>query len=143
MIETWIVPCNIHFFNLDDHFKKNKTVVFRNTFSIHKGDIAYIYIGKPYSEIRYKCLVINDCIDEKLLQANSYAISKNKYRNYYSKKEKYMQLEFVCEFQEGTFTLEKLREHGLGQVQIQARADRRVRAFITNTEAQLTTGGAK
>ena len=141
MIETWIIPCNIKFFNVIDHFKTSKTIVWQNAFSIHEGDIVYIYIGRPYSEIRYKCRVINDCVSEELLQANSYAISKIKSNNYYSKKEKYMQLECVCEYPEGFLTLEKLRDHGLGQVQIQARADRKVRAFLTDTDTLHAAGG--
>ena len=121
--------------------KEPETVYFCNYNFDFFIDIVYIYIGRPYSEIRYKCRVINDCVSEELLQANSYAISKIKSNNYYSKKEKYMQLECVCEYPEGFLTLEKLRDHGLGQVQIQARADRKVRAFLTDTDTLHAAGG--
>lgn len=141
MFEKWIIPCNISFFNLIKHFEKNKTVVWRNAFTIHKGDIAYIYIGRPYGEIRYKCRVISDQVDEQLLQENTYAIPAKKTNNYFSKKEKYIVMEYICEYPEGTFPLESLRKHGLGQVQIQARADRRLQAYLTEIETQLEKGG--
>ena len=141
MSENWIIPCNIKFFDLIKYFEKNKIVVWKNAFTIHKGDTAYIYIGRPYGEIRYKCTVINDQVDEQLLQANSYAIPVKKSNNYFSKKEKYIAMEYVCEYPKGTFTLKKLREHGLGQVQIQARTDRRLQAFLTETEEKLWNGG--
>ena len=141
MTETWIVPCNIKFFDLINHFKNENTVVWKNAFTIRNGDIVYIYIGKPYGEIRYKCRVIDDKVEGEKLAANSYAISEHKSNNYFSKKEKYMQLEYIREFPEGTFTLDALREHGLGQVQIQARADRKVRAFLSETEAVLNLRG--
>ena len=124
-----------------EHFKTNTKVVWRNAFTIRKGDIAYIYIGRPYGEIRYKCRVINDQVDDELLQANKYAIPAKKSNNYFSKKEKYIEMEFVCEYPEGTFSLERLREHGLGQVQIQARTDRRLQAYLTEVESSLESGG--
>ena len=80
-------------------------------------------------------------VDEQLLQANSYAIPAKKSNNYFSKKEKYIVMEYICEYPEGTFTLEDLREHGLGQVQIQARTDRRLQAYLTEVETQLQNGG--
>lgn len=135
MAENWIIPCNIKVFDVISHFKTNKRVVWKNAFTIHKGDIAYLYLGRPYGEIRYKCVVINDVVDEDLLKANSYAIPAKKWNNYFSKKEKYIEMEYLCEFPEGMFTLEKLREHGLGQVQIQARTDRKVQQFISACEA--------
>ena len=135
MAENWIIPCNIKVFDVISHFKTNKRVVWKNAFTIHKGDIAYLYLGRPYGEIRYKCVVINDVVAEDLLKANSYAIPAKKWNNYFSKKEKYIEMEYLCEFPEGMLTLEKLREHGLGQVQIQARTDRKVQQFISACEA--------
>lgn len=57
--------------------------------------------------------------------------------NYFSQKEKYIEIEYVCEFPEGTFTLSKLKEHGLGQVQIQARANRKLQQYIDLCEENL------
>lgn len=134
MAENWIIPCNIKVFDVISHFKTNKRVVWKNAFTIRKGDIAYLYLGRPYGEIRYKCMVVNDAVDEELLQANAYAIPAKKWNNYFSKKEKYIEMEFVREFPEGMLTSEKLREHGLGQVQIQARTDRKLQQFINECE---------
>lgn len=143
MTENWIIPCNIRFFDLIKHFEKNKRVVWKNAFTIRKGDTAYIYIGRPYGEIRYKCRVINDQVDEQMLLANSYAISEKKSNNYFSKKEKYIEMEFVCEYPEGVFTLEKLREHGLGQVQLQARTNRQLQQYLDNVEGSLLIDGGE
>ena len=134
MAENWIIPCNIKVFDVISHFKTNKRVVWKNAFTIRKGDIAYLYLGRPYGEIRYKCMVVNDAVDEELLQANAYAIPAKKWNYYFSKKEKYIEMEYVREFPEGMLTLEKLREHGLGQVQIQARTDRKLQQFINECE---------
>ena len=141
MLENWLIPCNINTFDVIGHFEKRKTVVWKNSFTIHEGDIAYIYLGRPYSEIRYKCLVISDQVNEQLLQENSYAIPAKKSNNYFSKKEKYIVLKYLCEYPEGTFTLNHLRKHGLGQVQAQARINRQLQAYLATIENQLVNGG--
>lgn len=139
MAENWIIPCNVKFFDVIAHFKENNRVVWKNSFTIRKGDTAYLYLSSPYGEIRYKCIVVNDKVDDELLSANSYAIPEKKSNNYFSKKEKYIELEYVCEFPAGTFTLPKLKEHGLGQVQIQARTDRKLQQYIDSCEKSLNT----
>lgn len=142
MSENWIIPCNTKFFDVTEHFKYQDTVVWKNAFTIHKGDTAYIYLGRPYGEIRYKCLVINDSVDEVLLLKNTYAIPAKKSNNYFSKKEKYIQLKYEYEYPAGMLTLAKLKEHGLGQVQIQARTDRRLQQYIYDEEMSLQVNQA-
>lgn len=137
MKENWIVPCNIKVYDVISHFKKNRTIIWKNAFTIHSGDIAYLYLGSPYGEIRYKCLVISDSVSDELLQRNTYAIPAKKSNNYFSKKDKYIQMELVNEYPAGTFKLSDLRNNGLGQVQIQARTDRRLQAYIDYVEKGL------
>ena len=86
MTENWIIPCNTKVFDIVSHFKTHKRVVWKNSFTICKGDITYIYIGSPYSEIRFKCVVVNDKVDDELLKQNAYAIPAKKSNNYFSKK---------------------------------------------------------
>ncbi len=137
MKELWIIPCNTKHFNVSEHFNREKTVVWRNSFSIRKGDVAYIYLSAPFSEIRYRCNVISEEVDDDTLQANSYAIPAKTTNNYFSKRVKYMVLELDRVFPEGKYKLEELKKHGLGQVQIQARADRKLREYLLATEEQL------
>ena len=56
----------------------------------------------------------------------------------YSKKVKYMKLRFLKEFPKDTFKYESLKSHGLGQVQIQARLDYELRAYVENVENKIT-----
>lgn len=141
-MEKWIIPCSIKIYDVIEHFKNNRHIVWRNAFTIRPGDIAYIYVGSPYSEIKFKCRVIADVTeDEKKLQENSYAIPAKKVHNFFSKKDKYIELEYLDAFPEHKLTLAKLREHGLGQVQIQARTDRRLQAYIDSVEDELMEAG--
>ncbi len=56
--QHWIIPANPSFFDVFEYFSKNKEVIWKQTASLYKGDIAYIYVTSPVSEIRYKCEVI-------------------------------------------------------------------------------------
>lgn len=47
MAEHWIIPCSVKVYDIIEHFKKQNLVVWKNSFTIRKGDIAYIYIGSP------------------------------------------------------------------------------------------------
>ncbi len=133
MSENWIVPCSVKFFDVVKHFEENKTIVWRKVSALKKGDIAYIYIGAPYSEIKYKCHIIDDDVDEKTLQSNEYAIRKTES----GKRQKYIKMELDHVYDEGELSLDKLRANGLGQTQIQARTDRRLQAFISNVDREL------
>lgn len=137
MVEKWIIPCNTKHFDLVEHFKENNTAVWKNSFTIKAGDIVYIYLSAPYSEIRYKCHVISDKVSDELLSENAYAIPAKESHNYFSKKTKFIQIEKDCEYPAGTFPLAELKDHGLGQVQIQARTDRRVQAYLDSKEGAL------
>ena len=140
MAEKWIIPCNVKRFDVIEHFKNNKTVIWKNSFTIRTGDIVYIYLGAPYGEIRYRCKVIADTVDDTLLLSNSYAIQEKASNNYFSKKIKYIQLQFDYEFPTGVLTLQNLKANGLGQVQIQARIDRYLRPYIERIEQELSEG---
>ena len=113
----------------------------KNAFSMKTGDTAYLYIASPFSEIKYECIVLNDKVDDEMLKKNSYAIPPKKNNNFFIKKDKYVELELISEFPKGTFTLLNLKEHGLGQVQIQARVDSYLKSYIFDVKSKLVNKG--
>jgi len=133
MAENWIVPCSVKFFDVVKHFEENDTIVWRKVSALKKGDTVYIYIGAPYSEIKYKCHIIDEDVDEKILRSNEYAIRKTES----GKRQKYIQMKLDHVYEDGELTLDKLRANGLGQTQIQARTDRRLQAFISDVDRRL------
>jgi len=137
MIENWIVPCNTNI------VRKNDTVIWKNSFTIKKGDNVYIYLSLPYGEIKFHCTVISDSVSNELLNKNQYAVVKEPSNNYFAKKIKYIQLKKVVEYTDCILTFKKLRKFGLNQVQIQSRADRRLKAFIEDTEKRIMGGGTQ
>ena len=133
MVENWMIPCNKNVFDIDEYVKNDSTIVWKNTFSIKTGDIVYIYVGEPEKEIKYKGTVIADEVSDELLEKHSYARIKQQSK-YLSKKAKYIQIRIENSFKKNILTYEKLKEHGLGQVQRQARIPRSGLRFIKEIE---------
>ena len=137
MTETWIIPCNTRFFNVESYFGLHDEIVWKNYFTIKTGDEVYIYIGGTIHQIKYRCTVVNACIDESLLEKHQYAVLPKKSNNFFSKKEKYMLMRLEYEYPNGVLLYEDLKLHGLGQVQLQARVDRKVAQYIETVNKQL------
>lgn len=54
----WIVPCNLKMYDVFGAFDSLGKVDWKQTNkNVEKGDIVYIYVGKPISAIVFKCVV--------------------------------------------------------------------------------------
>ncbi len=133
MQENWIVPCSVKYYDVVSHLKEKKTIVWRKVSALKEGDTVYLYLGAPYSEIKFKCHIINDNVDEETVAQNAYAIKKTDRPH----KDRYLLLELDYVYPDGELSLEKLRAHGLGQTQTQARTDRKLQAFINSVNEKL------
>lgn len=132
MVESWVVPCNVNVFDPAQHFKEQNEVVWKRGSSIKQGDVVFIYVGAPYSEISFRCRVCDDRVDERELLIHQYAVPAKLKAG-----QRYMKLCLEKAFKRNEFPLKDLREHGLGQVQIQARVDRRLKRYLEEKNAYL------
>lgn len=132
-MENWIIPCSVKFYDVVNHLKQKDTIVWRKVSALKKGDTAYLYLGAPYSQIKYMCHVIDDNVDEGTVANNEYAIKKTESL----RKSKYLMLKLDYTYPDGELSLATLREHGLGQTQIQARTDRKLQRFIDEVNKNL------
>ena len=114
-MNTWIIPCNVKFFDIIEHVKNTKTIVWKKSAKICDGDTAFIYVGNPYKEITYKCKVISLQVDDSLLSLHSYAK-----RGDYDRNNVYMELQVEKEYKEG-ISLQQLQELGMFMVRKQTR----------------------
>ena len=57
--EEWLIPANPNYFDVINYFKTEKDLIWKQSTDIHSGDIVYIYVGKPYSSIMFKCKVLD------------------------------------------------------------------------------------
>lgn len=66
----WIVPANPKYFNIDDAFAKDDTILWKQSSTVHVGDIVYLYVAAPVSAVRYKCKVLEINIPYKYKDKN-------------------------------------------------------------------------
>lgn len=136
MKENWIVPCNTKYYDVVTHLKNNETIIWRRVSAIHKGDIVYLYIALPYQEIKFKCVVEDEDVNESVLENNSYAIKKDNT----GRKSHYVKLRKIYEYSDKYLPFSSLKANGLSQTQTQARTDRNLQAYLDSMDAKI---GAK
>ncbi len=125
MQETWIAPINPKFFDIRNHCLSTKEVAFKRSKRVNVGDIVFIYIASPESQIAYKGVVINDlCLSDDLIGHDYVKNIKNDLQyNYFI-------VRIEKEYQQGTFPIKLLRDKGIGQVQVLSRANRQIKQFL-------------
>lgn len=129
MQEIWIIPTNPKYFDVEKHLEKSSELVIKKTKMINIGDIAYIYVASPVSQIKYKGIVANCDCDEEILSKHSYArtIQNNG-------PTKYFLVKIEKTFDDNTYKYSDLKEHGIGQVQNVARASRQIKEYFKQVE---------
>jgi len=90
----WLVPCNVKYYDVE-------------------GSFVYIYVGKPYSAIRYKCKVMKAGKPSSTIDDKKFVIKGDPYINYGC----YMELELVKKYDTEALDLSRLKELGLKSVQ--------------------------
>jgi len=55
---AWLVPANPKYFDLEVAFKKDKTILWKQSTAIRTGDTVYLYVTAPISAISYQCRVL-------------------------------------------------------------------------------------
>lgn len=114
-MEKWIVPCNVKYYDVNNAFNKLKKLDWKQSCkSINIGDEVYIYVGKPYSAIKYRCVVNKVNIESIEIDDSEFVIDGSPYENYHN----YMELELLEVFADDELTIDVLRDRGLkGNIQ--------------------------
>lgn len=135
MAEYYIYPCNAVYFDIESHFSRKNTIVWRAVAGIKTGDTVFVYVGKTLREIRYKCRVVSEEVSQSILQENAYAIPKGKIADRCS----YVIMEKIKEYEAGTFPLTELKANGMGQFMVPMRADNGLKDYLLKKDE--ITGG--
>lgn len=97
---SWIIPANSKYFDVIGYFENHDTITWKQPKNIHIHDTVYLYIGRPYSAILYKCEVIGLSISE---QDENEPLSTKCVMN----------LKLQKKYDRDQYTLEKLKEYGI------------------------------
>ncbi len=100
--KEWLVPANPRVYDIGSHLAAEGEICWKQKCKARVGDIVYIYMGAPRSEIAYRCIVAEvDIPNINIIQDSSV--------------DKVMRLRLVRSFS-GEFPLSRLREHGVYSV---------------------------
>lgn len=126
----WIIPCNIKYYDVIGAFNKFDVINWKQSTNIEAGDIVYIYIGKPYSSIKYKCIATKADIREPEIDDKEFVIQGDRYTNY----GRYMEIKLLKEFDDEIFSIYKLKENGLKSIQGPLKITLQLRDYIKSME---------
>ncbi len=107
----YIVPSNIDRFDVIRYVEQNKTFVwYKQPKDVKPGDIVFVYVGAPYSQIMYKCEVV---------RANLRIYS-----------ERDMELKLIKKFKDGEYPYSFLKEQGASFIRTPRSLPERVAKLI-------------
>lgn len=102
-IKNWIIPANPKFFDIDEAFKNSDIITWKQSSSVRKGDIVYMYVANPVGAIRYRCEVVESDIPYSFEDSNLTI-------------KKVMRIRLLDEYDSKLFTFKKLKEYGIRAV---------------------------
>lgn len=102
-IKEWIIPANIKYYDVINCFNDTDTIMWKQVGKIYIGDIAYLYVGSPYSCILYKCEVIEINIPYT-------------YKSKELKMDKVMKLKLLKRYKKDEYPLEVLKKYGVTSI---------------------------
>ena len=134
---SWIISCNTNDYDIFKAFEECKAIFWHKQRALSKseiGDIVYIYCGKPYGKIMFKCKITNFLLkDEVPKDDEKYWKNGNKIRSY----EEYMELQLLDEFDKEELSLDTLQEKGFDYNPQWPRGYKDTEEIIKHIEAHL------
>lgn len=127
----WLISCNTKYYDIESAFEDLSVLNWKQAAKeIQIGDIVYIYVGKPVSAIKYKCIVNKIGLESIEIDDSKYVINGTTFENY----GRYMELQLVSKYAD-ELKLSNLRIHGLvGNIQGPRRTVEELSEFINSID---------
>ena len=124
-MNEFVISCNLNQFDLVQFFEKNNKIVWKQTKKCNIGDIVYIYVGRPYSRLFFKCSVvaanISTCPPGNPFYENNTGRQKNPL---------FMELQLDKVLPECGLSLQQLLDNGLKTVQCSTQVSDELHRYI-------------
>ena len=128
---TWIIPCNIRYYDVIGAFNRLNRIDWKQSTNIEPSDTVYIYVGKPYQAILYKCRVTKANLTSCEIDDSEFVLIGDNYVNYGN----HMELQLERVFMENQLSFSKLKQEGLkGYIQSPRRANDRIQKLLDSAE---------
>ncbi len=125
-METWIITCNLEYYNVVAAFKALPEIDWKQSNNIAVGDTIYIYVGAPKSCLKFQCKAVMADMDSAEVDDSEYQRNNAVYGN----SGRYMRLRLVKEFPDDLLTREELMRHGLRTIQGPSRVRNELQDYI-------------
>lgn len=128
----WTIICNINYYDIFGAFDKLKIINWKQPASIETGDIVYIYVTKPFQEIRFKCMVNKTGIPytDTIIDDSEFDFVEPEDIH----DDIYMEIELIEKFKEGMFPYSELKENGLKNIQSPSRIVSALQVYLDEKE---------
>lgn len=100
---NWLVPANPRYFDVDQAFREQDTILWKQSTQVRAGDKVFLYLAAPVSAIRYQCRAVETDIP--------YSFRKGKLSM-----ERGMRIQLEHQFQDGVLNLAVMKQCGVGAV---------------------------
>jgi len=116
--DVWVIPCNPDLYDIVEAFENLSIIEWNQTNNTSVGDTVYIYVGKTYKSIMFKCEVIAaDLLGNR--STDDYSYYKKLVKDLDAR---YMKLKLVEKYPAGQYPLAELKENGLSNVMGRSKA---------------------
>lgn len=111
-MEKWILSANPKYFNHTAAFHELGYIDWKQTRNYNIGDVIYVYVTKPVSRICFKTRVslVNMTCDNTT-DLSKYWVKEQPDSN--DKKNRYVRIELLHEFEDDRLSFDILKKHGL------------------------------
>lgn len=126
---NWIIPCNVDKYDVISAFNEFEEVEWHYTPQTQKicvGDKVYIYVGKPYSRIMYKCSVVKTNITSREIDDKKFIKGEFSFAN-----ERCFRIKLIRKIGDLRLSLTALNNNGInGNIQGARRLENKTVAYI-------------
>lgn len=122
----WIIPCNVRTYDIMGAFSEFEKINWKQSSAMEPGDIVYIYVGKPYSAIKFQCRVNKINLSEIEIDDSKYVIDGTNYVSY----KRHMELVLLQKYATSLLRRENLIKNGLKQIQGPQRVTQKLSIYI-------------
>lgn len=108
IMAKWLIPFNAKKIDISSLFENNESLFIKRNRALSEGDEVYIYLSKPFSEVKYKGLVLRSNVTASELPPE-YKVSE-------LENGLYAEIKLLLMFPDNKITNEKLKQLGVGQL---------------------------
>lgn len=134
--ESWVLPCNCEKYDVISAFEKFEEIDWHSTLqtkNIARGDTVYIYVGKPYSRLMYKCEVTKTGLPNREIDDSEFVkVPQELWEG------EGFRIRWLYQLLPQNMSLENLNEHGVnGRIQGARKLESEALEYIENNAKPL------